>query len=91
MGTIKPGIVANLTISYRNSGKKPLIIRHMQSNCTCLTIKPEAKNLQPGEVAQLQISFDPTGREGLQNKAITIYSTDPVNPVQRLMIKLVIE
>jgi Protein of unknown function (DUF1573) len=91
IGTIKPGIIAERTISYRNSGKKPLVIRHMQSNCTCLTIKPAAKNLQPGEVAQLQFSFDPTGREGLQNKAITIYSTDPVNPVQRLMIKALIE
>jgi hypothetical protein len=91
MGTIKPGIVANRTISYRNSGKKPLIIRHMQSNCSCLTIKPAAKNLQPGEVAQLQFSFDPAGREGLQNKAITIYSTDPVNPVQRLMVMAMIK
>jgi hypothetical protein len=91
MGTIKPGIVANRTISYRNSGKKPLVIRHMQGNCTCLTIKPAAKNLQPGEVAQLQFSFDPAGREGLQNKAITIYSTDPVNPVQRLMVTAMIK
>ncbi|MFM7428286.1 MAG: DUF1573 domain-containing protein [Flammeovirgaceae bacterium] len=47
--------------------------------------------MQPGEVAQLKFSFDPSGREGLQNKAITIYSTDPVNPVQRLMIKAMIE
>ncbi|MFM8911669.1 MAG: DUF1573 domain-containing protein, partial [Flammeovirgaceae bacterium] len=91
LGSVRPGLTAERSLTYRNVGKKPLIIRHMQSNCACLIIQPSAKTLQAGQVATLQFTFNPDGRSGLQNKAITIYTTDPVNPVQRLLIRAIIE
>lgn len=90
LGTVRSGVQAERSVSYRNTGKKPLTIRHMQSNCTCLTVKPGAKTLLPGESAELQFNFNPDGRGGLQNKAITIYTTDPINPVQRLTVHAII-
>jgi hypothetical protein len=47
--------------------------------------------LKPNEEATIEFRFDPTGREGLQNKALTIYANDPVNPVQRILVKGYIE
>ncbi|MFM7486152.1 MAG: DUF1573 domain-containing protein [Cytophagales bacterium] len=91
LGTVRSGALTERNVSYRNTGKKPLTIRHMQSNCTCLTIQPSSKTLQLGQIANLQFTFNPDGRSGLQNKAITIYSTDPINPVQRLLVRLIIE
>ena len=91
LGTLKKGITTDQTIRLRNPGKKELTIRFVQSNCSCVVAKASSLVLKPDGTAKMQISFIPDGREGLQNKAVTIYSTDPINPVQRLMIKAVIE
>lgn len=79
------------TVTYQNTGKKPLIIRHMQSSCVCLTIQPTARVLQPGQAGELQFTFNSEGRGGPQNKFITVYTTDPTNPVQRLTIQAIVE
>lgn len=90
LGTIKTQLTKR-TVTYQNAGKKPLIIRHMQSSCVCLTIQPTARVLQPGQVGQLQFTFNAEGRGGPQNKFITVYSTDPINPVQRLTIQAIVD
>lgn len=90
-GTVRSGAPEERSVTYRNAGKKPLVIRHIQSNCTCLTIQPGANMLKPGQLATLQLTFNPEGRVGLQNKAITIYTTDPIIPVQRLLVRALID
>jgi Protein of unknown function (DUF1573) len=47
--------------------------------------------LKPGETAALSIKFITEGRGGSQNKAITIYTNDPRNSVQRITITGYIE
>lgn len=87
MGRIRNAIAVKRTMKFKNKGKKDLQVRFAQSNCTCLVVKLGKKMLKPNEDAELEMTLDPTGREGLQNKAITIYSTDPINPVQRILVK----
>ena len=83
-GNVKAGTVLDREIKLTNTGKKELIIRHAQSNCSCLTITPGLRVLKPGQETAVKISLNTTGRTGPQNKSITIYSTDPQNPVQRV-------
>ncbi|HTH56391.1 MAG TPA: DUF1573 domain-containing protein [Cyclobacteriaceae bacterium] len=83
-GIVRAGAVLSREIKVTNTGKKELIIRHAQSNCTCLTISPGTRVLKPGQEVTLKITLDTQGRKGPQNKSITIYSTDPQNPVQRI-------
>ncbi len=73
-------------IVFLNAGKKELIIRAIQPNCTCLSTSLERFNLKPGESTLLKISFNPVGRNGGQNKSINIYSNDPQNSVQRINV-----
>ncbi|MFN7493618.1 MAG: DUF1573 domain-containing protein [Cyclobacteriaceae bacterium] len=87
MGRMRNAIAMQRTVKLRNKGKKELQLRFVQSNCSCLTVKLSKKSLKPNEETELEMTLDPTGREGLQNKAITIYSTDPMNPVQRILVK----
>lgn len=87
LGKMKDGAEVVRSLNVKNTGKKTLLIRHVQSNCSCLISKISMMNLKPEEVASIEFRFDPTGREGLQNKAVTIYSNDPVNPVQRISVK----
>ncbi len=90
-GKIRNGVEVSRLLKVRNKGKKDLIIRHVQSNCTCLVVNFSSMKLKPNEEATIEFRFDPTGREGLQNKALTIYANDPVNPVQRILVKGYIE
>lgn len=86
MGKLRKGIDFQRGIKFKNKGKKELTIRYVQSNCTCLKSNTTTLTLKPSQEASLQITFSSDGREGLQNKAVTIYSTDPINPVQRITL-----
>lgn len=79
------------SVSIQNRGKKNLEIRYIQSNCSCVVAMVDKQILKPGETGTLSIKFITEGRSGTQNKAITIYSNDPRNPVQRVTITGYIE
>jgi hypothetical protein len=83
-GNVKAGTVLDREIKITNTGKKELTIRHAQSNCSCLTVSPGLRVLKPGQETSIKIALDTKGRSGPQNKSVTIYSTDPQNPVQRI-------
>lgn len=71
---------------YRNTGKKPLLIRSVIPNCSCLTAQTESDSLAPGASARMKIKFTPSGRSGRQIKSIMIYSNDPQHPVQKVTL-----
>jgi hypothetical protein len=71
-------------VTIVNSGKKELLIRAVQPNCTCIVAALGKEKLKPGESTNLSVRFSPESRKGTQQKAVTIYSNDPVNPVQRI-------
>lgn len=74
-----------------NTGKKELLIHALQPNCTCVDVHAEKMKLKGGEEMKLMISFNGQGRTGTHQKAITIYSNDPLQPVQRIGITAYIE
>jgi hypothetical protein len=78
-------------ISLTNSGKKDLSIKAVQSNCVCVKSVAAKGVLKPGETSKLTIAFDPQGRTGTQQKAVTIYTNDPRNPVQRFTFSAYVE
>ena len=78
-------------VTITNTGKRELSLRSIQANCECLTATTEVNTLAPGKSTQLMLRFDPAQRKGTQQKFVTLYSNDPVNPVQRLSITAYIE
>jgi hypothetical protein len=85
-GTVNMGSTVVRNIKLRNTGKKELAIRYVQPNCPCMTVTTDKQKAKPGEEIKLSISWKSEGKHGSQNKAITIYSTDPANPVQRVAL-----
>ena len=77
-------------IPFTNSGKRELMIKALQPNCSCVTAFTEKMSLKPGETANLKVTFSPE-RTGSQKKAITIYSNDPRNPVQMFTFDAYVE
>ncbi|HRI78869.1 MAG TPA: DUF1573 domain-containing protein [Cyclobacteriaceae bacterium] len=82
-------IERNVTII--NTGKKELLIRALLGNCPCISAEVEKKSIRPGDSTHLKISFKPQNRSGTQMKAVTVYSNDPLNPVQRIDVQAYIE
>ena len=83
-GNIPGNTVSEREVRVSNNGRKELVLNYIQPNCACITASASRTSLKPGESVMLSISFDPQGRRGTQNKAVTLYSNDPRNPVQRL-------
>jgi len=88
---VKQGPVVDNTVTFQNKGKKNLEIRYVQSNCSCVVAQVNKEVIKPGEAGTLTINLITEGRGGTQNKAITIYSNDPRNPVQRILVTGYIE
>ncbi|MBS1951176.1 MAG: hypothetical protein OJF59_003077 [Cytophagales bacterium] len=85
-GNVKAGTILEREIKLTNTGKNELIIRHAQSNCSCLEVTPGLRVLKPGQETSIKLKLKTEGRVGPQNKSVTIYSTDPKNPVQRITL-----
>jgi hypothetical protein len=83
-GKMKPNTASVREVQFYNTGKKELDIKSLQGNCTCITASIEKESIKPGESASITISLNPQDRKGTLQKALTIYSNDPQNPVQRI-------
>jgi hypothetical protein len=79
--------VQRKSITLTNSGKENLEIIKVQGNCPCLITEYPKSLLLPGEMMELKLVFDPVGRKGIDQRNIYIFTNDPVNPVQLLVIK----
>jgi len=91
LGKIRANSTAVQEVSFLNTGKKELDIRSLQGNCTCVTASATKMTLKPGESSSIKIELNPLDRKGTLQKAVTVYSNDPMNPVQRVTFTAYIE
>lgn len=91
LGKISANAVVRKSVTLANLGKKELEIRKVQGNCSCLTLELTKTVLAPGEKVDLTLVFDPTGRKGIDQRNIYLFTNDPVNPVQLLVVKSRVE
>lgn len=82
MGKMRQHNAASKELYLYNTGSKELAIREIQSNCSCVNTLADKMILKPGDSTTLKVKFNPQNRQGTQQKRLTIYTNDPVNPVQ---------
>ena len=77
-GVIKQGEKVHFEFKFKNNGKTPLIITDATATCGCT--KPEYPDVpvKPGEEGIIKVTFDSTGKMGMQDKVVTI--TSNANP-----------
>lgn len=90
LGQYPAGATLERTIMIYNKGKKELKIKALQGNCTCITAEAAKMSVRAGDSTQVKIQFKPQTRGGTQQKAITIYTNDPRNPVQLVSVSVYI-
>jgi hypothetical protein len=91
LGKINANALVREIVTLTNLGKKELEIRKVQGNCICLTLELAKTVLTAGEKVDLTLIFDPSGRKGIDQRNIYLFTNDPVNPVQLLVVKSRIE
>lgn len=90
-GTISAAQVQTYVVKLFNKGQETLEIRKIQGNCECIQTELTINSIAPGESVEMRIVFDPKGRFGIDQRNIYLFSNDPVNPVQHLVIKSRVE
>jgi hypothetical protein len=85
-GTIKPGEKASHDYIIKNTGKSDLIIHKVQTTCGCTVANLQSNLLKPGTSTVISTTFNSEGKNGAQNKNISVISNDPNNPKLNLFI-----
>jgi Protein of unknown function (DUF1573) len=84
-GDIKQGDVVQHTFVFKNTGTIPLILTNVQTTCGCTAPTWTRDPIMPGKTGQIEVKFNSEGKEGMQNKIITVFS-NASNPQARIRI-----
>ncbi|MCS7005173.1 MAG: DUF1573 domain-containing protein [Cytophagales bacterium] len=85
-GDIYQGDVVSYVFTFKNTGNMPLILTNVQTTCGCTAPSWTREPVLPGKTGEINIQFNSSGKSGIQNKVITVFS-NAVNPQARLRIQ----
>jgi hypothetical protein len=89
-GRIKSGEKITYAFKFKNTGNSVLIISNVSTSCGCTISSYPKQPIQPGDESSVNVSFDSSGRSGLQNKSITVYTnTQPSFTLLRIQSLIV--
>ena len=71
-GTIKQGDKVTYEFKFKNTGQADLLISDAKGSCGCTVPEYPKTPIKPGEDGKLKVSFDSTGKSGLNTKSVTI-------------------
>lgn len=71
-GTITQGEVVSTNFKFKNVGKSDLIISSAQGSCGCTVPEWPKEPIKPYEEGKIAVTFNSTGKQGKQNKTITL-------------------
>jgi hypothetical protein len=89
LGRVQSGAKVSRQITVTNSGKTPLEIYKVKTECRCTVSDLPKKNLEPKESMKVTLYFDTVYANGNKAKTLTFYTNDPKNHV--LEVKLYAE
>ena len=73
-GKIKQGEKVTHEFKFTNSGTDPLIISDASASCGCTVPAFPKEPIAPGKDGIIKVVFDSEGKDGMQNKVVTITS-----------------
>jgi len=65
-----------VTYRFRNTSQSPVRIVSVETSCGCTTATLKKADYSPGESGELNVVFNLVGRIGLQEKTITVVTSD---------------
>lgn len=73
-GTITAGEKISFAFRFKNAGNGNLLIRAAQGSCGCTVPEFPKEPIKPGGSGVINVTFDSSGREGHQEKSVSIIS-----------------
>jgi len=73
-GTVKEGTPVEYSFKFKNTGSKPLVITDAHASCGCTVPEKPEQPIRPGETGVIKVVFNSKGRNGHQEKTITVNS-----------------
>jgi hypothetical protein len=70
--TIKQGDKVEHTFTLKNTGEKNLFIANAFGSCGCTVPEYPKEPIAPGKTAEVKVTFNSAGKEGAQNKTVTL-------------------
>jgi hypothetical protein len=80
-GSIKQGDKVDYEFVFTNVGKEPLIISSASGSCGCTVPEWPKEPIRKGEKGKIKVTFNSAGKQGMQDKTVTINSNAATNPV----------
>ena len=72
-GKVKVGEVKTVTLTFTNTGKKPLILDEVHSSCDCTEVEWSKAPVMPGQTGTIKAIY--TAKEpGMISKRVTVFS-----------------
>lgn len=72
-GTLHVGDVRTVEMTYKNIGKKPLLLENVTTNCDCTEVEWSRKPLMPGKSDVIKVTYT-AKNTGLISKWVTVMS-----------------
>jgi hypothetical protein len=61
---------------FVNKGDAPLVVSRVQASCGCTTPTWTKEPVEPGKKGMITVTYNVTGRPGLFNKQITVFTNE---------------
>jgi len=89
-GKIQEGQKISYDFEFVNEGKSPLIISDASATCGCTVPEVPKEPILPGKEGKIRVVFNSAGKNGLQDKPVTVRAnTVPAETVVRLIGEIV--
>ena len=81
-GKVIQGEVVSYSFHFKNTGKSDLVIAGISAACGCTASEYPKTPVKPGEENKIAVTFDSSGKQGFQNKTLSVAAnTQPSNTV----------
>lgn len=85
-GIMHEGETSTYEFEFTNNGKSPLIISNATGSCGCTVADYPRNPVQPGKSGVMKVIFNSTGKQGHQEKSVSV-STNSRHGTHMLYIK----
>lgn len=80
-GTIMQGDQVKHEFEFTNTGKEPLVISNAAGSCGCTVPEWPKEPIMGGAKAVIKVTFNSAGKQGVQDKTVTLQSNAKQNPM----------
>ncbi|MBI9035998.1 MAG: DUF1573 domain-containing protein [Bacteroidales bacterium] len=90
-GQLMLGELVTYSFKFENKGTADLLISSVEASCGCTIAKWNKEPIKPGETDYISVSYDSSGRRGVQNKVVSIMTnTQPSKTQLRIKANVMI-